>query len=64
MDPKGNYGNGREFPKFGDYVTVCDVDAHRLEAAQEIVKGWQGTAPAGTGDYRKVWEACYVIACC
>ena len=26
-DGDHDYGNGREFPKFGDYVTVCDVDS-------------------------------------
>ncbi len=54
MVPDGDYGVGKEFPKFGDIVTVCDVDAVRLERAREIVKGWQGVAPATTGDYRKV----------
>ena len=54
MDPAGNYGVGKEFPKFADIVTVCDVDAERLGRAREIVKGWQGSAPAATGDYRKV----------
>jgi hypothetical protein len=54
MDPAGNYGVGKEFPKFADIVTVCDVDAERLGRAQEIVKGWQGVAPAATGDHRKV----------
>ena len=52
--PDGRYGVGREFPKYGDIVAVCDVDAQRLERAKDIVKGWQGTAPIGTGDYRKI----------
>ena len=54
MDPAGNYGGGKEFPQFADIVTVCDVDAERLGRAREIVRGWQGVAPAVTGDYRKV----------
>jgi len=54
MDPAGNYGVGKEFPQFADIVTVCDVDAERLGRAREVVKGWQGVAPATTGDYRKV----------
>ncbi len=54
MVDDGDYGVGKEFPKFGDIVTVCDVDADRLGRAREIVKGWQGGAPATTGDYRKV----------
>jgi predicted dehydrogenase len=54
MVPDGNYGVGKEFPKYGDIVTVCDVDAGRLDRARDIVKGWQGVAPAASGDYRKV----------
>lgn len=50
----GRYGVGKEFPRYGDIVSVCDVDAQRLERAADIVKGWHGKAPAGTGDYRKV----------
>ena len=50
----GDYGVGKEFPKYGDIVAVCDVDADRLGRAGEIVKGWQGVAPSTTGDYRKV----------
>jgi predicted dehydrogenase len=50
----GRYGVGKEFPKFGDVVAVCDVDAQRLERAQGIVKDWLGKAPTGTGDYRKI----------
>ena len=52
--PDGRYGVGREFPKFGDIVAVCDVDANRLDRAKEIVKGWQGKAPIGAGDYRQI----------
>jgi predicted dehydrogenase len=54
MVDDGDYGVGKEFPKFGDIVTVCDVDAARLGKAREIVKGWQGVAPATSADYRKV----------
>jgi predicted dehydrogenase len=56
MVPDGDYGVGKEFPKYGDILTVCDVDAERLARARDIVKGWQGTAPAGTGDYRRVLD--------
>jgi len=52
--PGGRYGVGKEFPKFGDIVSVCDVDANRLDRAKGIVKGWLGKAPAATGDYRKI----------
>jgi predicted dehydrogenase len=52
--PDGRYGVGKQFPKFGDIVAVCDVDAQRLERAKGVVKDWHGKAPDGTGDYRKV----------
>ena len=52
--PDGRYGIGKEFPKYGDIVSVCDVDAQRLERAANIAKGWHGTTPGTTGDYRKV----------
>ena len=52
--PDGRYGVGKEFPKFGDIVSVCDVDAQRLDRASEVVKGWHGKAPDTTGDYRKI----------
>ena len=54
MDPAGNYGVGKEFPKYADIVAVCDVDGDRVGRAREIVRGWQGVPPATTGDYRKV----------
>ncbi len=39
----GRYGVGKEFPKFGDIVAVCDVDAKRLDRATGIVKEcWDG----------------------
>ena len=50
----GRYGVGKEFPRFGDIVTVCDVDADRLGRAKDVVKGWLGKVPEATGDYRKV----------
>lgn len=52
--PEGRYGVGKEFPKFGDIVAVCDVDAERLDRAKGIVKGWLGKVPEATGDYRKI----------
>lgn len=50
----GRYGVGKEFPKFGDIVAVCDVDANRRSRAKDIVKRWAGKVPADTGDYRKI----------
>jgi len=52
--PDGRYGVGKEFPKYGDIVSVCDVDANRLDRAKGIVKGWLGKVPDATGDYRKI----------
>ena len=50
----GRYGVGKQFPKYGDITAVCDVDAVRLERAQDIVKGWLGQVPMATPDYRKI----------
>jgi len=50
----GNYGIGKVFPRFGDIVTVCDVDANRVEISKGLVKEWLDVVPEGTGDYRKV----------
>ncbi|MEM6469737.1 MAG: Gfo/Idh/MocA family oxidoreductase, partial [Planctomycetota bacterium] len=50
----GPYGVGKEFPKFGDIVAVCDVDKSRLERAVKLVKEWLGTEPEATSDYRKI----------
>jgi len=50
----GRYGVGKEFPKFGDVVSVCDVDANRLDRAKGIVKGWLGKDPKTAGDYRRI----------
>ncbi len=50
----GRYGLGREFPKFGDIVAVCDVDSQRVMRAQGLVKEWLGSEPDGTGDYRAI----------
>lgn len=52
----GPYGLGKEFPKFSDIVMVCDVDDHRVERAQGLVKGWLGQKPDGASDYRKVLD--------
>ena len=52
--PDGRYGVGKEFPKYGDIVAVCDVDANRRERARGIVQGWLGKLPESTGDYRKI----------
>ena len=53
-DPNGNYGLGKEFPKFGDIVSVCDVDSVRLDRAKTLVKDWLGATPDASGDYRSV----------
>lgn len=50
----GRYGVGKEFPKYGDVVAVCDVDSIRLERARDIVKGWNGAAAEASSDYRKI----------
>lgn len=54
FSPDGRYGVGKQFPKFGDIVTVCDVDAIRRDRAKEIVKGWLGKSPDSASDYRKI----------
>jgi len=54
MDPKANYGLGKQFPKFGDIVAVCDVDSERAERARDIVKDWSSAAPTSTADYRRL----------
>ncbi len=50
----GPHGLGKEFPKFGDIVAVCDVDGNRVDRAKNLVKEWLGRPPEGTGDYRKI----------
>lgn len=54
MVPNANYGLGKQFPRFGDVVAVCDVDQNRLARAGEIVKGWSSAEPLQCGDYRKL----------
>lgn len=48
------HGLGKEFPKFGDIVAVCDVDANRVERAKRLVKTWCKSEPDGNSDYRKI----------
>lgn len=50
----GRYGVGKEFPKFGDIVAVCDVDADRADRGRDLVKDWLGTAPKAGSDYREI----------
>ena len=50
----GRYGVGKEFPKYGDIVSVCDVDTIRLDRAKAIVKEWMGKTPRASTDYRKI----------
>ncbi len=52
----GPHGLGKQFPKFGDIVAVCDVDAHRVDRARGLVKDWLNAAPDGTGDYRQIMD--------
>jgi predicted dehydrogenase len=54
MVANANYGLGKQFPRFGDVVAVCDVDRNRLERAGEIVKGWSNRSPMQCSDYRKI----------
>lgn len=53
-DADGRYGVGKEFPKYGDIVAVCDVDTIRLDRAKVIVKEWIGKTPLTSTDYRKI----------
>jgi predicted dehydrogenase len=50
----GSYGSGKNFPKYGDIVAVCDADADRRERAQGLVKNWSGHAPESYADYRQI----------
>ena len=50
----GPHGLGKQFPKFGDIVAVCDVDADRVGRARGLVKDWLGSEPEGVTDYRRV----------
>ncbi len=52
----GGYGSAQNFPRYGDYVAVCDVDTQRVERARDIVKGWTGRAPEAYADYRQIIE--------
>ena len=52
----GKYGVGKEFPKFGDIVAVCDVDQTRVQRGRDLVKDWLGAAPDTTRDYRDILE--------
>lgn len=49
------YGSAQNFPKYGDYVAVCDADSDRRERAQALVKKWSsGREPDSYADYRKI----------
>lgn len=54
MVPKATYGLGKQFPRFGDIVAVCDVDRQRVQRAGQIVKTWSSVAPGQGGDYREI----------
>jgi predicted dehydrogenase len=49
-----SYGSGKEFPKYGDIVAVCDVDADRRERASALIKDWSGNSPDVLADYRQI----------
>lgn len=50
----GTYGSGKEFPKYGDLIVVCDADADRRDRAAALVKDWQGNAADAVADYRAI----------
>lgn len=50
----GTYGSGKEFPKYGDLVVVCDADSDRRDRAAALVKDWSGTAAEAVADYRAI----------
>jgi len=54
MVANANYGLGKQFPRFGDVIAVCDVDSERVQRAAEIVKGWSSRTPQRCADYRQV----------
>ncbi len=51
---KSDYGSGKEFPKYGDILAVCDADAERRERASALVKQWSGKAAEQVADYRQI----------
>lgn len=54
MVPNANYGLGKQFPKFGDIVAVCDVDRIRVARAGDIVRQWSSGSAYQCSDYRKI----------
>jgi predicted dehydrogenase len=50
----GTYGSGKEFPKYGDLIAVCDADSARRERAAALVKDWSGHAADAVADYRAI----------
>ena len=54
MVPNANYGLGKQFPKFGDIVAVCDVDRTRVARAGDIVRQWSSGSVYQCSDYRKI----------
>jgi predicted dehydrogenase len=50
----GTYGSGKEFPKYGDLIAVCDADSARRERAAALVKDWSGHAADAVADYRTI----------
>src|SRR5579871_6797538 len=51
---KASSGSAPDVAKYGDYVAVCDADAHRRELAAGLVKQWTGNTPASSADYRAI----------
>jgi len=52
----GTYGSGKEFPKYGDLIVVCDADSVRRARAAALVKDWTGTAAEAVADYRAIMD--------
>ncbi len=52
----GPHGSAPDIRRYGDYVVVCDADAHRRERAGALVKDWTGRAPDSVADYRAILD--------
>jgi predicted dehydrogenase len=50
----GDYGAGKEFPRYGDLIAVCDADSDRRDRAAALVKDWSGIAAESVVDYRAI----------
>ena len=52
----GRYGVGPQFAQHADYVAACDVDQRRVQAAQGLIKDWNGQKPDAYADYRDLLQ--------